>query len=216
MRPLRSRQKRWHHKQGWGVLPSSLGLTGRQPALRSDTEARPMFNRVSRMQPILIAVALSPVQDFKELLHLFWEVEISGWSRFSISSQLISPIHHRSLSSLRKRQDGLRREVGESGPILARLSHERYELPIARQKRACPPSSCEPAWPGYFTLSRGPTTHCLWLVIARSAVTKQSIWLDRHALVPRARDDNQECEISGLAVARFHSGVVWRNRMRYA
>jgi len=32
-----------------------------------------------------------------------------------------------------------------------------------------------------------------YLVIARSAATKQSIELDRHALVPRARDDKSEC-----------------------
>ena len=36
------------------------------------------------------------------------------------------------------------------------------------------------------------------LVIARSGATKQSIYLDHHALVPRARDDKHECEISGL------------------
>ena len=45
--------------------------------------------------------------------------------------------------------------------------------------------------------------HTLWNfpfnpVIARSGATKQSIQLDRHALVPRARDDKQECEIFGL------------------
>ena len=35
------------------------------------------------------------------------------------------------------------------------------------------------------------------IVIARSEATKQSIQLDCHALVPRARNDKQECEVCG-------------------
>ena len=58
-----------------------------------------------------------------------------------------------------------------------------------------------PRWPGYFIPSRERATPCSLLpssrVIARSAATTQSIWLDRHALVPRARDDKLECEFCG-------------------
>jgi hypothetical protein len=43
--------------------------------------------------------------------------------------------------------------------------------------------------------------HYLLPVIARSDATKQSMQMDRHALVPRARDDKRERGTPGRATA---------------
>src|SRR5271165_1611485 len=63
-----------------------------------------------------------------------------------IASQLVSPVHHISLPPLRKRQNELGCEIGETGPIFRQLSHEQFWLPSLPPTHVCLPASHEFSW----------------------------------------------------------------------